>query len=196
MSVLIYPGTLLCVMCAHRREKREKKLHIGASRQDNSLKCFHFLSSYIGKPAAPQETNNGLVITPRQHSKELLTRSSSDFITEKHAHPLIQFMSNCTKGLPEEWRWVKLACTSSLHPLRSQWRWTCGLLWWSAAPACGNMISVAALHNLYLHLPALLRWASTKKPPYCCQTITQVCCSFECYCELLTNQREVKILPH
>lgn len=100
-------------VCIHRRELGGKKikLHIGASRQDTSSKYTHFLISHIGHPAAPQETNNGLVITPCQHTKELLTSNRRIFTTEKHAHLPLQFTSNCTKGLPEEW---SLAPTSLL----------------------------------------------------------------------------------
>lgn len=92
-------------MCTHKG-KGEVKLHSGASRQDIRSKYTHFLISHIGQPAGPQETNNGLVITPRQHTK--LTGNSSDFTSEKHAHFPIQFMSDCTKCLPEEWRWVQI----------------------------------------------------------------------------------------
>lgn len=41
------------------------KLHSGASRLDTRSKYTHFLISHIGQPAAPQVSNNGLVITPR-----------------------------------------------------------------------------------------------------------------------------------
>lgn len=102
------PSCIYC-MCAHRRGNGKVKLHSGAIRQDTRSKYTHFLISHIGQPAAPQETNNGLVITPRQHTKELLSRNSSDFTTEKHAHLPIQFMSDCTKGLPKEWRWVQIS---------------------------------------------------------------------------------------
>lgn len=99
----------VCSLCAHMRGNGKVKFHSRAIRQDTSSKCTHFLISHIGQPAAPQETNNGLVITPRQHTKELLARNSSDFTTEKHAYLPIQFMSDCTKGLPKEWRWVQIS---------------------------------------------------------------------------------------
>lgn len=104
--ILIYV-VFFCMFTHKRLEK--VKLHSGAIRQDTRSKYTHFLNSHIRKPAAPEETNNGLVITPRQHTKELLTRNSSDFTTEKHAHLPIQFMSDNTKGLPKEWRLVQIS---------------------------------------------------------------------------------------
>lgn len=100
-----FTGVYVCI----QRGEGKVKLHSGASRQDTRSKYTHFLISHIGQPAAPQETNNGLVITPRQHTKELLTGNSSDFTTVKHAHLPIQFISDCTKGLPKEWRWVQIS---------------------------------------------------------------------------------------
>lgn len=104
-------------MYVHEQGKGEVKLHSSASRQDTGSKHTHFLISHIGQPAAPQETNNGLVITPRQHTKELLTRNSSDFLPLKNMPTFLYNLCQIAqKGLPKEWRWVQISPLSFTLP--------------------------------------------------------------------------------
>lgn len=74
----------MCVcVCAHRRGGETKDEMTVWTADATHSKYTHFLISHVELPAAPQESNNDLVITPRQLTKELLTRKSSDFTSEK-----------------------------------------------------------------------------------------------------------------
>lgn len=80
-SVLVYTLMFfffLTVCVVKAKEGKERKGR--CSKLDACTKCTHFLISHIGQTAAPQESNNGLVITPRKDTKELLTRNSSDLL--------------------------------------------------------------------------------------------------------------------
>lgn len=101
-------------MCVYA-QKGNLKLHLSASRQDTSLKYTHFLISYIGHPAAPQETNNALVITPCQHTRELLSGKCNEFLPLKSKPTsLYNLCSVPKKSLQQHWSWVHIYPNFSL----------------------------------------------------------------------------------
>jgi len=73
----------VCVcVCTQKGGETKDEMTVWTADATHS-KYTHFLISHVELPAAPQESNNDLVITPRQLTKELLTRKSSDFTSEK-----------------------------------------------------------------------------------------------------------------
>lgn len=82
----------------------------GAGIADTPSKHTHVLISPVGQPAAPHETNNCVVITRRQLTKEQLAGGKSrDFTTERSPHSIHVIY----KGFAKEGR--RVASLALLH---------------------------------------------------------------------------------